>query len=223
MPLSDRQCAWDGSHFNAYGYGWRISDVDGVLRVAHTGTLSGMYSAVNLLPEKRVGFVFLINGDGSEARTVLNTVLVKQFTATGHALPVAYYAGEIEKERQQKPGDATVPDTSARKPATPTALSKWLGRYRDPWLGEISICAHDGGVHFAAAKSPKLSGQVMTVGERLLVDWDDASADAEPWLQFAPAAKGGASTLTLAKVDPAADFSNDYEDLFFTRVGRCHD
>ena len=221
MPLSDRQRAWEGSHFNAYGYGWRISDVDGVLRVAHTGTLSGMYSAVNLLPEKRAGFVFLINGDGGEARTVLNTVLVKQFTAPGRALPVAYYAGEIEKERQQKPSDAQIPDTSARKPATPAALSKSLGRYQDSWLGEISICAHDGGVRFAAAKSPKLSGQVMTVGERLLVDWDDASADAEPWLQFAPAVKGRASTLTLGKVDPAADFSNDYEDLFFTRIGRC--
>ena len=44
---------WDGSHFNAYGYGWRLSDVDGVLRVAHTGTLAGMYSAVTLLPEKK--------------------------------------------------------------------------------------------------------------------------------------------------------------------------
>ena len=43
---------WDGSRFNAYGYGWRLSDVDGVLRVAHTGTLAGMYSAVTLLPEK---------------------------------------------------------------------------------------------------------------------------------------------------------------------------
>ena len=83
MPLSERQRRWDGSHFNAYGYGWRISDVDGVLRVAHTGTLSGMYSAVTLLPEKKSGFVFMINGEGSEARIVLNEVLVKLFTAPG--------------------------------------------------------------------------------------------------------------------------------------------
>src|SRR5262245_11363430 len=70
MPISARQRRWDGSRFNAYGYGWRISDVDGVLRVAHTGTLSAAYSAVTLLPEKKSGYVFMIKGDGAEARTV---------------------------------------------------------------------------------------------------------------------------------------------------------
>ena len=64
----------------AYGYGWRISDADGAWRVAHTGTLAGMYSAVTLLPEKNVGFVFMINGEGSEARQVLNRMLVAHFT-----------------------------------------------------------------------------------------------------------------------------------------------
>jgi microsomal dipeptidase-like Zn-dependent dipeptidase len=68
MPMSDRQKRWNNGNFSAYGYGWRLTDVDGVLRVSHTGTLGGMYSAVNLLPEKRSGFVFMINGEGSRAR-----------------------------------------------------------------------------------------------------------------------------------------------------------
>jgi hypothetical protein len=221
MPLSERQRAWDSSRFNAYGYGWRLSDVDGVLRVAHTGTLSGMYSAVTLLPEKRVGLVFLINGEGADARAVLNEVLVKHFTSTGQTLPVAYYADELVKEEEREPKDKQAPDTSSRQPAAPAAMSKWFGTYRDPWFGEIAVCPHDGRVRFVSAKSPQLSGDVMAVGERLLVDWYDASADAEPWLQFASAGRGKAIALTLAKVDPDADFSNDYEDLSFTRVGRC--
>ena len=85
MPMSERQRRWNNGNFSAYGYGWRLSDVDGVLRVAHTGTLGGMYSALTLLPEKRSGFVFMINGEGSRARTVLNEALVKQFTAPGRA------------------------------------------------------------------------------------------------------------------------------------------
>ena len=85
MPMSERQKRWNNGNFSAYGYGWRLSDVDGVLRVAHTGTLGGMYSALTLLPEKRSGFVFMINGEGSRARTVLNEALVKQFTAPGRA------------------------------------------------------------------------------------------------------------------------------------------
>ena len=42
--------------------------------------------------------------------------------------------------------------------------------------------------------------------------------DEEPWLTFTA---GKPVTLTLAKVDPEGDFSSDYEDLFFTRVGAC--
>jgi len=221
MPLSKRQREWDHGRFNAYGYGWRLSDVDGVLRVAHTGTLSGMYSAVNLLPEKKSGFVFLINGEGSDARTVLNAVLVKHFTTPTEKISVTRYADELGLEKQQKPAANRAPDTSTRRPVAPADMTRWLGIYRDPWFGEISVCREGTRVRFVSVKSPLLSGDVMQVGERLLVDWTDAAADAEPWLTFAPAGKGGAVTLTLAKVDPEADFSNDYEDLSFTRTGNC--
>lgn len=221
MPISQRQRKWDGSRYNAYGYGWRLSDVDGERRVAHTGTLSGMYSAVTLLPERKTGFVFMINGEGADARTVLNEVLVKHFTAPDKA-SVAWYVDDLAQERQQQPDENKAPDTSSRQPASQAALKQWLGVYRDPWFGEASICVQDDRVRFSSAKSPQLAGDVMLVGKRLLVDWYDESADAEPWLEFAPAKHGGATTLTMAKVDPDADFSNDYEDLFFTRISDCH-
>ncbi|HKU16493.1 MAG TPA: serine hydrolase domain-containing protein [Steroidobacteraceae bacterium] len=220
MPLSARQRRWDGSRFNAYGYGWRLSDVDGVLRVAHTGTLAGMYSAVTLLPEKRSGFVLMINGEGSEARTVLNEVLVKLFTAPGERRRVADYAAELAKERQQAPQESK-PPALARAPAPAGALARELGIYRDPWFGEVAVCERDGGVDFSAAKSPLLSGDVMQAGIRLLVDWRDASVDAEAWLDFSAPAPGAPVTLRLSKVDPEADFSYDYQDLQFTRVGDC--
>ncbi|HEY7639591.1 MAG TPA: serine hydrolase [Steroidobacteraceae bacterium] len=219
MPLSARQRRWDGSRFNAYGYGWRISDVDGVLRVAHTGTLSGSYSALTLLPEKRSGFVFMINGEGSEARIVLNEVLVKLFTAPGERRRVADYAAELAQEREQETQGSPPPAPARTNPAAAMLAGK-LGVYRDPWFGEISICPRDGGVGFVAAKSPQLSGEVMQAGERLLVDWRDDSIDAEAWLDFStpPVIPMG---LRLSKVDPEADFSYDYEDLAFTRVGDC--
>ena len=219
MPLSERQRRWDGSHFNAYGYGWRISDVDGVLRVAHTGTLSGAYSAVTLLPEKKSGFVFMINGEGSEARIVLNEVLVKLFTAPGERRRVSDYAAELAQERQQETQGSASPAPARTRPAAATLADK-LGVYRDPWFGEVTICPRGDGVGFVAAKSPQLDGEVMQAGERLLVDWRDDSIDAEAWLDFstAPVIPIG---LRLSKVDPEADFSYDYEDLAFTRVGDC--
>jgi CubicO group peptidase (beta-lactamase class C family) len=220
IPLSARQRRWDGSRFNAYGYGWRISDVDGVLRVAHTGTLAGMYSAVTLLPEQKSGFVFMINGEGSQARTVLNEVLVKLFTAPGERRRVADYAAELMQERQQETQESPPPAPARTRPAAATVADK-LGIYRDPWFGEVSICPRADGVEFVAAKSPQLNGEVMQAGERLLVDWRDDSIDAEAWLDFPAPNPGEPVVLRLSKVDPEADFSYDYEDLAFTRVGDC--
>lgn len=220
MPLSERQRRWDSSRFNAYGYGWRLSDVDGVLRVAHTGTLSGAYSAVTLLPEKNSGFVFMINGEGSEARTVLNEVLVKLFTAPGERRRAADYAAELARERQQEPQESKPPALARTRPKA-ASLTRQLGIYRDPWFGEVAVCEDDGAIDFTAAKSPQLSGEVMQSGEKLLVDWRDDSIDAEAWLDFSSPQPGAPQGLQLSKVDPEADFSYDYEDLAFTRVGDC--
>ena len=223
MPMSERQKRWNNGNFSAYGYGWRLSDVDGVLRVSHTGTLNGMYSAFTLLPEKRSGFVFMINGEGSRARTVLNESLVKQFTAPGRAPPAGWYIEQLKAEDQTTEPGAASPGPAhfrlpMRKLATPASMKPWLGRYRDPWFGEISICERDRHVRFDSVKSPLMTGDVMRAGDRLLVDWDDVSVDVEPWLNFDA---GKPITLTLAKVDPEGDFSSDYEDLSFTRIGAC--
>lgn len=215
MPISARRRAWDGTLFYGYGYGWRIADVDGEMTVSHTGTLSGMYSATMLLPFRKSGFMFMINADADDARTVLIEVLTKRFTAPEKARSVSDLADEIAKEDQQK-RLSRVPDTSSRKPATPADLKDGLGVWRDPWLGDVNICAKGNTVRITSVKSPKLAGQVMRVDTRFLVHWDHGNEEA--WLRF-PEQKGG--TLRVAKLDPAADFSDDFEDLAFTRERGC--
>ncbi len=222
MPIAKRRRDWDNNHFYAYGYGWRLADVDGVWSVSHTGTLSGMYSAMTLLPDKKAGFVVLINGDAADARTALTQVLVKHFTAPGQGRSVAWYADALAADLATEPparGEASRTDTSSRQLVTVNEMSRQLGSYRDPWFGEVSICERDGRVVFSASKSPMLTGDVMRVGKRHLVDWHEDSVDAEAWLTFAKA--GTATTLAMAKVDPEADFSYDYEDLAFTRIDAC--
>jgi CubicO group peptidase (beta-lactamase class C family) len=214
MPVSARRRAWDSTHVYAYGYGFRMADVDGQWTVSHTGTLSGMYSMMMLLPDKRSGFVLMINGDADEARTVLGEVLLKHFTTPTQTATVADYAARIAAE----PATAMrhkLPDTSSRVPAKPAEFGARLGRWRDPWFGDVTLCAQDGKVRFASLKSPRLAGDIVRVGRRWLVDWD--ADELEAWLDIAPDAR-----MTLAKVDPDGDFSSDYEDLAFTRVGDCN-
>lgn len=215
MPISKRRRTWDSTLFYGYGYGWRIADVDGQMMVSHTGTLSGMYSAMTLLPRNKSGFVVLINADAEDARTVLMEMLTKHFTAPSKARSVASYADELENEARKRHA-ARVPDTSSRTPATAADVGAQLGLWRDPWFGEARICAQHGVVRFASSKSPLLTGQVMRVGDRYLVQWDHG--DIEAWLRFPEHSDG---ELRMAKVDPDADFSADYEDLAFTREHAC--
>jgi len=178
-----------------------------------------MYSSVILLPDQRTGIVILINGEGEAARTALGEVLTKQITLPGKAHTVAHYAALLDEERAGERAAKPKPDTRHRLPAPANALATWTGRYRDAWFGEVTVCTQGDRVRFASARSPMLTGTVMRVDTRWLVDWDDDSVDAEPWLHFA--ADGGAATLTLSHVDPDADFSYDYQDLAFTRVAAC--
>ncbi len=217
MPISERRHAWDNTHAWLYAFGFRLGDADGVWTVSHTGTLSGMYSMMMLLPDLKSGFVILINGEADEARTVLSEVLVKQFTAPEDGREVADYAADLAQDRAEA-GNSPTEQATARSPTQPSQLYGKLGLWRDPWFGGVTICARNNHIRFASLKSPRMQGTVMRVGQRDLVDWDADSVDAEAWLDFSAA---DPARLSMAKVDPKADFSFDYEDLSFARIGDC--
>ena len=220
MPISVQRRRWDGTHYYAYAYGFRLADVDGEWTVSHTGTLGGMYSMMMLLPDRRSGFVFMINGEGGNARTVLGEVLLKLFTAPGKSLGVAGYADELAKPPAAAAAKKPVlPDIAARTPVAPAQVRDWLGTWRDPWFGDVRICAAGKGVEWRSLKSPKMHGRIATLGGRYLLVWDDEAVDENAWLAFS--GNGAARVLRMAKFNPDGDFSSDYEDLAFARIGGC--
>jgi hypothetical protein len=92
--------------------------------VWHTGTLNGMYSMLALLPDRRSGFVFMINGDADDARTVLGQVLMKHFTAPGDPRDVRWYADAIARQAKSLPPSSIAPDiAAARASALPAPAS----------------------------------------------------------------------------------------------------
>ncbi len=168
-----------------------------------------------LVPNAKSGFVFMINGEADDARTVLGEVLLKTVVGVKDARTVADYADELDRAEHARQ-QSRVPDTSSRIAATPADFGTLLGVWRDPWFGKVRLCASGDRVRFSSSKSPQLTGQVMRVGPRYLVHWDHG--DEEAWLR--PPTEGSA-TMHLAKVDPDADFSYDFEDLAFVRIGDC--
>ncbi|QDE40809.1 hypothetical protein FIV34_17125 [Luteibacter pinisoli] len=216
MAVGERRSAWNDTHLYGYGYGWRLADVDGQWSVSHTGTLSGYYSTVSLLPERRSGFVILMSGGSEDARDTLAETMLKRFTAPAEAHTVGEYADRIAAATSAAPDASRAPDTSGRVVATAKEAAGFTGVWHDPWFGEVSVCPGKGGIRFTAARSPVMKGTLERVGQRYLVQWDGKRMDAEPWLDLS-----APDQLRLTKVDPDADFSNDFEDLAFTRVRAC--
>ncbi|MFL6592906.1 MAG: serine hydrolase [Luteimonas sp.] len=218
MPISERRRKWDATHYLAYADGWRLADVDGEWTVSHTGTLSGMYSVLMLLPDRRSGFVVMINGAGDDARTVITEMLLKHFTAPDRMRSVVSYADEIATPVASTPAPAKI--TPPRTTVSAQDVQRWLGTYRDPWFGDVTLCPASGGVRFQSAKSPLMSGTVMRQGDRLVVRWDGDAVDTDAFLQFSDVDKRAVG-MRLSKVDPDADFSTDFEDLAFSRIAGC--
>jgi CubicO group peptidase (beta-lactamase class C family) len=227
MPISRFRKQWDDTHYYAYAYGFRVADADGEWTVSHTGTLGGMYSMMMLLPDRKSGFVFMINGEGGTARTVLGEVLLKLFTQPGDERGFDDFADEMERPvpavstpaSTPAPVPQPLPDIAMRTPVTAARMQPWLGIWRDPWFGEVRICPVGDGVEWRSAKSPRMHGMVGDLGGRYLLHWDDIAVDIDAWLDFA--GSGDTRSLRMAKLDPDGDFSSDYEDLAFTRVRDC--
>ena len=162
---------------------------------------------------------------GGTARTVLGEALLKLFTAPGKSLGVDGYADDLERPAPssaaaaQKAPEPALPDPSKRVPVAAARMQQWLGTWRDPWFGEVRICPAGDGVEWRSAKSPKMHGMIGDLDGRYLLHWDDIAVDIDAWLDFA--GSGDAKTLRMAKLDPDGDFSSDYEDLAFARVGGC--
>lgn len=221
MPVSARQQRWEDMHFSAYGYGFRLSDVNGHFRAAHTGTLGGMYSAMALFPDSRSGYVFLINGEASQARTVLEAVLSRHLTRPGSAPAVSDFAWELDEVRETSIQAPAGIEVAAREPVSPAELGAQLGIYRDAWFGDVALCADADAVRWISRKSPRMHGTVMRAGERLMVAWRDPGVtDADAWLDISPS-PAGSPTMTLVAIDPATDFSYDFHDLSLQRTRPC--
>jgi CubicO group peptidase (beta-lactamase class C family) len=219
MPVSSLKKRWEKTHYHAYAYGFRLADSDGVWTVSHTGTLGGMYSMMMLLPDQKSGFVFMINGAGGAARTVLGTSLLKLFTAPAASLGVAGYADDLAKPAAVTQVNQTLPDLRKRKPVRAGEMQAWLGRWRDPWFGEVRICQVGQGVQWRSLKSPKMQGDISRLDGRYMLVWDSKDVDEEPWLSFSEEA--GVRKLHMAKINPRGDWSSDYEHFSFTKVGEC--
>src|SRR5690606_33350750 len=108
---------------------------------------------------------------------------------------------------------------ASRDPVSPGEMQDVLGRYRDPWFGEVDVCPAGDAVHFASKKSPRMSGVILRSQARRFVDWHDAGITSEAWLDFEASTTG--QGLRMSRIDPRSGSSYGFEALEFEKIGDC--
>jgi CubicO group peptidase (beta-lactamase class C family) len=144
------------THFNGYGLGWMLRDYHGRMIASHGGGLDGMYSAVAVVPDERLGVVVLTNG-----MTNIGEALVMRVIDAYLGLPARDWSAEmLERARaHQRTRTARVANLrQVRVPGTKPSLpiQQYAGRYSGRFYGDAVVAIEDGHLVMRLLANPQL-------------------------------------------------------------------
>jgi CubicO group peptidase (beta-lactamase class C family) len=132
-----------------YGMGWFVDSYRGHGRVHHGGNIDGFSAMVSMLPQDRVGFVFLANKNA----TGLPELLIRQATDLILGLEAKDWVGEAAKSKAK--GDEATKEAEKKKAARRVLNTKpshkiedYAGDYFHPGYGDLKVTAEKGQLAF---------------------------------------------------------------------------
>jgi len=207
------------AHFAGYGMGWVLRDYKGRKLVGHSGGVAGYVTRVMLVPEENLGVVILTNAEEDFAfESVLYHVLDSYLGGPTEDYIVGLKALE---DKQRKKADETMSKASQTraadsKPSLP--LEKYAGDYSDPWYGKVAVQLENGGLVLNFERTLKgLADLQHWQYDTFKAHWRDRTVE-DAFVTFALKSDGAIDHFTMVAVSPLADFSFDYQDLYFTPV-----
>jgi CubicO group peptidase (beta-lactamase class C family) len=224
LPVADPplELAETKAHLVDYAMGEVLQDYRGHLLVWHTGGLQGMVSIVAMLPELNAGVVILTNQEDEGAfESIANTVLDHYLDAPPKDWVAAYATVEKRRldEAEKAVADAAGKHIAGSKPSL--ALDGYVGRYRDPWYGDIVIEKRAEGLGIRFTHSPGLTGKLEHwQQDTFIARWNDRSMLADAYLTFSLNPDGSIDRAKMKAVSPLTDFSFDFQDLVLKPVAK---
>ena len=211
---------------STYAMGLQVQDYRGERLISHGGGSPGGISATVLIPGRKTGFSIFSNAEESFLLRALRAGIAdlcmgkvdvdwiadsKRLEAEGNAKSIAAAA---EIDAKQAAGAA---------PSMP--LDAYVGTWRDPWYGDITIERktegrgrnRKTGLWLSFTHTPALKGWLEPYdGETFRTRFPDKREE-DAFVTFAIQTAKPA-TATMKGVSPDIDFSDDYQDLKLTRV-----
>jgi len=210
------------SHFNGYGLGWGLTDVNGEFEVSHTGAVPGMLSIITMYPDLNVGIVILTNtenGGGALFTSVLNTIADSYLGLDDYAW--------IDKMVKWRNDDKNEEDSVTKKTWEQVDLVKknkvknenFIGIYTDSWFGDVEVFEKNKQLWIKCTRSPKLNGPMALFNETTFaIKWEYQAMNCDAFAEFSFDDTGKAQAIKMKGISPNIDFSFDFQDLDLKRI-----
>ncbi|HPM29035.1 MAG TPA: serine hydrolase [Chryseolinea sp.] len=208
-------------HFNAYGLGWGISDMNGYVIFSHTGGLPGMLSKTTLIPELNLGVVVLTNTDpGGYSFQTISRSIVGSYLGIKRTDRISQAAKNIQEMNSKGDSVSTaVWNIVKNAKIDKLKLDQFTGTYRDNWFGDVNITLKDGQLWFTSVRSPKLNGKMFYYkANTFAIKWDYQDMDCDAFATFSLNEEGNATGIRMKGISPNIDFSFDFQDLDLQKV-----
>ena len=205
------------SVMQGYALGWGVADYRGRRMLSHSGGLIGQITFTTLLPEQGLGFVVYSNTQDGDAITGLRYALLDQLL---DAPPHDWIGATRRRIAEQSAkvikavgsGDFTPPPGHPSLP-----LAAYVGRYRDPWYGDVVVTLKGGGLAIDFTHTPAFKSLLEPFGPDAFRTRFARGAGEDAVVSF-EVQEGRVSGASMRALSPIADFSFDFQDLSFSRV-----
>ncbi|MCU0457622.1 MAG: serine hydrolase [Bacteroidales bacterium] len=210
------------TNFAFYGLGWNLNDINGYLRVYHTGGHLGIVTQVTLLPELKLGIIVFTNQEEGAALTAVTNSIIDGYLGAGsYDWVEVLKAGMVQRQAEAKEiTDRIWAAVEARRKASSSGIDfrAFEGTFNDQWFGDVIINEENGRLRFAAVKSPRMRGEMFHyTANTFIVKWDERSFNADAFAVFSLDREGNPESFTMEAISPLTDFSFDFRDLFLKR------
>lgn len=203
-------------NFAEYALGWGLRDYAGHKTVGHSGGVLGYVTRVYLVPDQQLGVVVLTNAESGEA---FESVLMHIVDYYLQQPPTDWIAANkqvrdkrVADAKQTESKAATSRDANSR-PSLP--LARYAGGYTDAWYGPAAIRQEAGKLVLSFDHSPTMVGELEPWQyDTFKTHWRDRTIP-DAYVTFALKADGAIDHFTMLPVSQLADFSYDYQDLWF--------
>lgn len=207
-------------NFLAYALGFEVRDYRGHKIVTHLGGVLGGISAVVLIPDKRVAFAVMINSEDAGTLFAMREHLLDTLLDLPSPDWIASYQGVMRhEEAEARKAVATSTKSSHPEQGPSLPMAAYVGVYKDPWYGTITIGKAGNALSIRFDRSPGLDGALEHVQYDTFRTRFSTAGYEDAYVTFALKPDGRVDRISMEAVSPVADFSWDYQDLQFTPAG----